>query len=153
MWTIEELLEYETPYLKIEDITEEDWISLDFELEKYDKSGKEYDLKQCKVLAFILQQIHYDKSNFIKTPNFIHNGTQFQELAVVYNEELKPVLFPIKNEIIVEKAITKHFCPVCSKLSKRECVSVHSDGFDFELNLCREHFKELKDKINSFTLN
>lgn len=97
MWTIKELLEQDTPYLTLKDITKEDWIELDYELEKYDRSGKAYDLKECKVLVFVLQQIHYDTSNFMEIPNFIHNGTQFQELAVQYNDQLKRILFPTRQ--------------------------------------------------------
>ena len=50
----------------------------------------------CKVLKFVLQQIHYDKENFIRVPAFIRNGPKFQELAVKYNPELMHILFPTK---------------------------------------------------------
>lgn len=96
MWTIEELLSAETPYLSLDDMTANDWQVLDFQLEKYDRANLNYDLEECKVLAFVLQQIHYDKANFIKVPPFIRNGRQFQELAVRYNPDLTRILFPTK---------------------------------------------------------
>lgn len=79
MWTMEELMELKTPFLTMQDITKKDWEHLDFELEKYDIAKEEYDLDGCKVLAFVLQQIHYNKMNFNEVPNFIRNGRQFQE--------------------------------------------------------------------------
>lgn len=82
MWTMEELMELKTPFLTMQDITKKDWEHLDFELEKYDIAKEEYDLDGCKVLAFVLQQIHYNKMNFNEVPNFIRNGRQFQELVV-----------------------------------------------------------------------
>lgn len=94
MWTMEELMELKTPFLTMQDITKKDWEHLDFELEKYDISKEEYDLDGCKVLAFVLQQIHYNKMNFNEVPNFIRNGRQFQELVVKYNPELSHILFP-----------------------------------------------------------
>ena len=54
MWTMEELLACETPYLTMEDMTKEDWQELDLALEKYDRSESEYDLTQCSVLKFVL---------------------------------------------------------------------------------------------------
>ena len=93
MWTMEELLCMETPFLSIDDITSNDWQILDFELEKYDRAEEDYDLDECKILAFVLQQIHYDKMNFIKVPHYIRNGRQFQALAVKYNAELTDILF------------------------------------------------------------
>ena len=95
-WTIEELLCAETPFLSMNDITDNDWQILDFKLEKYDRANENYDLKECKILAFVLQQIHYDKTNFIKVPNFIRNGRKFQELVVKYNPELTNILFPTR---------------------------------------------------------
>lgn len=96
MWTIEELLEMETPYLTMHDITDADWEKLDFELEKYDKANEDYPLNESKVLAFVLQQIHYNKMNFNEVPNLIRNGRQFQELVVKYNPELSHILFPTR---------------------------------------------------------
>lgn len=49
------------------------------------------------MLAFVLQEIHYDKMNFLEVPNFIRNGRQFQELAVKYNPELSHILFPTRT--------------------------------------------------------
>lgn len=95
-WTMEELLCMETPYLTIDDMTEQDWIDLDFKLEKYDIDKKDYNLSENKVLAFVLQQIHYNKINLNKVPNFIRNGRQFQELVAKYNPELISVLFPTR---------------------------------------------------------
>lgn len=40
MWTMEELIEMETPYLTMHDVTDADWGKLDFELEKYDKADR-----------------------------------------------------------------------------------------------------------------
>lgn len=97
MWTLEELIEMETPYLTMNDVTDADWEKLDFDLEKYDKANKEYPLNECKVLVFVLQQIHYDKVNFIKVPHFIRNGVKFKELAVKYNPELTHIVFPTKE--------------------------------------------------------
>lgn len=94
MLTIEELICEEIPFLSMNDITDNDWQILDFKLEKYDRANEDYDLNDCKVLAFVLQQIHYDKANFIKVPSFIRNGRQFQELAVKYNPQLTHILFP-----------------------------------------------------------
>lgn len=94
MWTMEELMELKPPFLTMQDITKKDWEHLDFELEKYDIAKEEYDLDGCKVLAFVLQQIHYNKMNFNEVPNFIRNGRQFQELVVKYNPELSHILFP-----------------------------------------------------------
>lgn len=96
METIEELLCAETPFLSMNDITDIDWEMLDFNLEKYDITNEDYDLNECKVLKFVLQQIHYDKGNFIKVPDFIRNSPKFQELAVEYNPELMRILFPTK---------------------------------------------------------
>lgn len=93
MWTIEELICEEIPFLSMNDITDKDWQILDFKLEKYDRANEDYDLNECKVLAFVLQQIHYDKANFFKVPIFIRNGRQFQELAVKYNPKLTHILF------------------------------------------------------------
>lgn len=95
-WTIEELLCAEMPFLSMNDITDNDWQILDFKLEKYDRANENYDLKECKILAFVLQQIHYDKTNFIKVPNVIRNGRKFQELVVKYNPELTNILFPTR---------------------------------------------------------
>lgn len=89
---MEELLCMETPFLSMDDITDNDWQILDLKLEKYDRAGKDYDLNECKVLVFVLQQIHYDKVNFNKVPNFIRNDRQFQELVVKYNPELTHIL-------------------------------------------------------------
>ena len=97
MWTIEELIKMETPYLTIRDITSSDWKQLDYELEKYDRAKENYNLTECKVLAFVLQEIHCDKMNFLEVPNFIRNGRQFQELAVKYNPELSHILFPART--------------------------------------------------------
>lgn len=44
MWTIEELIKMETPYLTIRDITNSDWEQLDYELEKYDRAKENYNL-------------------------------------------------------------------------------------------------------------
>lgn len=96
MESIEELLCAEIPFLSINDITDIDWQNLDFNLEKYDIANEDYDLNECKVLKFVLQQIHYDKENFIRVPAFIRNGPKFQELAVKYNPELMHILFPTK---------------------------------------------------------
>lgn len=63
----------EMPYLKIEDMTKEDWQALDVTLEKYDRSDAAYNLEECRVLKFVLLQIHNDKSNFIKVHSFIRN--------------------------------------------------------------------------------
>lgn len=93
MLTIEELIYEEIPFLSMNDITNNDWQMLDFKLEKYDRANEDYDLNECKVLAFILQQIHYDKANFFKVPNFIRNGRKFQELVVKYNPQLTHILF------------------------------------------------------------
>lgn len=95
MWTMEELMELKPPFLTMQDITKKDWEQLDFELEKYDIAKEEYDLDECKVLAFVLQQIHYNKMNFNEVPNFIRNGKIFQELVVKYNPELSHILFPV----------------------------------------------------------
>lgn len=94
MWTMEELLCMETPFLSINNITDTDWQSLDLELKIYDRANEKYDLAKCKTLAFVLQQIHYNKMNFNKVPNFIRNGRQFQEIVVKYNPELTKILFP-----------------------------------------------------------
>lgn len=96
MLTIEELIYEEIPFLSMNDITDNDWQMLDFKLEKYDRANEDYDLNECKVLAFILQQIHYDKANFFKVPNFIRNGRKFQELVVKYNPQLMHILFPTR---------------------------------------------------------
>lgn len=96
MWTMEELLSEETPFLSMDDITDNDWQILDFQLEKYDRANEVSDLGKCKALAFVLQQIHYNKANLAKVPNFIQNGRQFRELAVRYNPELTQILFPTR---------------------------------------------------------
>lgn len=96
MWTMEELLSVETLFLSMNDMTDNDWQILDFQLEKYDRTNEVYDLGECKVLAFILQQNHYNKANFLKVPTFIRKGRQFQELAVRYNPELTQILFPTR---------------------------------------------------------
>lgn len=96
MWTMEELLSEKTPFLSMDDITVNDWQILDFQLEKYDRANEVYDLGECKVLAFVLQQVHFNKANFIKVPSFIRNGRQFQELVVRYNPELTRILFPTR---------------------------------------------------------
>lgn len=96
MLMIEELIYEEIPFLSMNDITDNDWQMLDFKLEKYDRANEDYDLNECKVLAFILQQIHYDKANFLKVPNFIRNGRKFQELVVKYNPQLTHILFPTR---------------------------------------------------------
>ena len=93
---MEELLSEKTPFLSMDDITDNDWQILDFQLEKYDRTNEAYDLGECKVLTFVLQQIHYNKANLIKVPNFIRNGRQFQELVVRYNPELTRILFPTR---------------------------------------------------------
>lgn len=93
---LEELLCAENAFLSMNDITGNDWQILDFKLEKYDRANEDYDLNECKVLAFVLQQIHYDKANLIKVPNFIRNGRKFQELVVKYNPELTHILFPTR---------------------------------------------------------
>lgn len=98
MWTMKELIEMETPFLSMVDITEADWRALDFELEKYDRSNQSYDLNECKVLAFVLQQIHYNKIHFNDVPNYIRNGRQFQELVVKYNPSLALILFPMNHK-------------------------------------------------------
>lgn len=97
MWTMEELLSMKTPFLSMDDITDNDWQILDFQLEKYDRANEVYNLGECKVLAFVLQQIHFNKANLIKIPSFIRNGRQFQELAVRYNPELARILFPTRE--------------------------------------------------------
>lgn len=94
MWTMEELLCMETPFLSMDDMTDNDWQILDFKLEEYDRANEDYDLNECKVLAFVLKQIQYDKANFNKVPTFIRMGRQFQRLAVKYNPELTHILFP-----------------------------------------------------------
>ena len=96
MWTIEELLCAETPFLSMDDITDNDWQILDFKLEKYDRANEDYNLNECKVLVFVLEQIHNDKANLNKVPNFILNGRQFQKLVVKYNSELMHILFPTR---------------------------------------------------------
>ena len=88
MWTMEELLSEETSFLSMDDITDNDWQILDFQLEKYDRANEVYDLSECKVLAFVLQQVHFNKANLIKVPRFIRDGRQFQDLVVRYNPEL-----------------------------------------------------------------
>ena len=93
MLTIEELIYEEIPFLSMNDITNNDWQMLDFKLEKYDRANEDYDLNECKVFALLLQQIHYDKANFFKVPNFIRNGRKFQELVVKYNPQLTHILF------------------------------------------------------------
>lgn len=93
MWTIKELICMDTPFLSMNDITDEDWACLDFELEKYDRANAEYDLNECKVLAFVLQELTYNKENYSKVPTFIRMGKQFKNLAVKYNPELKHVIF------------------------------------------------------------
>lgn len=92
IWSMDELLNTETPFLSMNDITDEDWVSLDYLLAGYDKTNMEYDLSKCQVLAFVLQQIHYDKINFYKVPLFIREGKQFKKIAIKYNPELKEEL-------------------------------------------------------------
>ena len=38
MWTMEELLSVETLFLSMNDMTDNDWQILDFQLEKYDRA-------------------------------------------------------------------------------------------------------------------
>lgn len=40
MWTMEELLSEETSFLSMDDITDNDWQILDFQLEKYDRANE-----------------------------------------------------------------------------------------------------------------
>ena len=99
MWTMEELMALKTPFLTMQDITKKDWEQMDFKLEKYDIAKEDYDVNECNVSAFILQQIHYNKMNFNEVPNFIRNGRQFQEIVVKYNPELSHILFPDRIKI------------------------------------------------------
>ena len=94
MCSIKELLESDIPYLKLDDMTDDDWIQLDFALEEFDRTNQPYSPDGCIVLEFVLQQIHFDKANFIKVPHFIRNSPQFKELAVKYNPSLVSTLFP-----------------------------------------------------------
>lgn len=151
--TIEELLKHETPYIRLEDFTIEDWQRFDFSLEKYDKSNEEYNLEKDKVLLFILQQIHYNEENFFKIPHFIRNGEKFQRLAGKYNKKLKEILFPVESSFYIEVSKTKRFCPLCETLKRTQGVRIYSTFFDMDLHLCKNHYIELKDKINLFERN
>mgnify|MGYP004497461697 FL=1 len=93
MQTFKELLELDTPFLTMNDIKDNDWQRLDFELEKYDRTNRNYDVGKCKVLAFVIQQIHYDKKNFYKIPLFIRMSEKFQALAIEANSELNLISF------------------------------------------------------------
>ena len=88
MISMENLLRMDAPFLSMNDMTREDWIALDFALEEYDKHNVDYDLCECKALAFVLEQIHYDKMNYYKVPDYIRLGQQFQKLAIKSNPEL-----------------------------------------------------------------
>lgn len=88
MWTMEELMELKTPFLTMQDITKKDWEHLDFELEKYDIAKEEYDLDGCKVLAFVLQQIHYNKNTFsIKQNNGEIIEINCADVEEIFSEE------------------------------------------------------------------
>lgn len=65
MLEIEELILKETPFLSIKDITQEEWVALDYELEVYDRAGKDYDLKKLPMLPFILREIHNNETTFL----------------------------------------------------------------------------------------
>lgn len=110
-----------TSWKTIDDITREEWVELDFELEKYDKSGQPYDIIGNKLLCFILHKIYQDPMNFIKVPPFIHKGPHFQELAVLYNKRLKHILFPTRKEITVKDAM---FVRKITGLGVHECKKI-----------------------------
>ena len=105
----------------ISDVTREEWVELDFELEKCDKADMPYDIIGCKLLAFILHQIYQDAANFMEVPDFIHKGPQFQELAVLYNKSLRPILFPTRKEITVKDAM---FVRKITGLGVHECKKI-----------------------------
>ena len=116
---MEELLSVETLFLSMNDMTDNDWQILDFQLEKYDRTNEVYDLGECKVQAFILQQIHYNKANFLKVPTFIRKGRQFQELAVRYNPELTQILFPTR---------------ACTKEIRKKNFEIRKDEDDIQVD-------------------
>lgn len=92
MLEIEELILKETPFLSIKDITQEEWVALDYELEVYDRAGKDYDLKKLPMLPFILREIHNNETTFFNIPGFIRDGFQFRKLVAIYNPRLKRIL-------------------------------------------------------------
>lgn len=103
-FSMEELLCLDSPYLSMNDMLKQDWIELDYALEKYDMEKKKYVLSDLPVLVFVLQQIHLDKDNFLKVPNFIRISPCFQELAILSNPDLKSTLFPethITNKLYI----------------------------------------------------
>ncbi len=85
----------------IGDMSNEDWAALDFELEKYDRAGKTYDLSKCKRLAFVFRQIHQEPMNFFEVPDIIRNKPQFQNLAALCNKRLETMLFPTRTPNIL----------------------------------------------------
>lgn len=92
MLEIEELILKETPFLSIKDITQEEWVALDYELEVYDRAGKDYDLRKLPMLPFILREIHNNETTFFNIPGFIRDGFQFRKLVAIYNPRLKRIL-------------------------------------------------------------
>lgn len=88
----EELIRKEPPHLSIKDITQAEWIALDYELEVYDRAGKDYDLEKLPLLAFVLQEINNSETTFFDIPCFIRAAFQFQKLVAIYNPRLKNIL-------------------------------------------------------------
>lgn len=136
-FSLEELLKVDSPYLSMKDITTSDWVKLDVELEeKFDKDNMLYDPKDSLVLAFVLQQIHYDLRNFNEIPSMIRNGPKFQELAVKYNPKLSSILFPgILKVQNIGKSITFHGinCIIDNKIDDSHYRIIAMDGTEEEL--------------------
>lgn len=67
-------------------------MALDYELEVYDRAGKDYDLRKLPMLPFILREIHNNETTFFNIPGFIRDGFQFRKLVAIYNPRLKRIL-------------------------------------------------------------
>lgn len=127
----------------IDDVTKEEWVALDFELEKYDRTDKPYDLIGHKLLAFIFRQIYRDDMNFYKVPSYIRNGTQFQKLAVLYNNRLMLKLFPDQSydESITKSAKFMELITGCARLECEELLKRFGNFID-AVNYLRKNSNE-----------
>ena len=64
-------------------------MALDYELEVYDRAGKDYDLRKLPMLPFILREIHNNETTFFNIPGFYSRWFSISETCCDIQSKIK----------------------------------------------------------------
>ena len=148
MLEIEELILKETPFLSIKDITQEEWVALDYELEVYDRAGKDYDLRKLPMLPFILREIHNNETTFFNIPGFIRDGFQFRKLVAIYNPRLKRILRK-REDVEMNRVETTKFLGELLKSSRLTRINNALEAMPAELEEAQTKLSNVEHQLET----